>query len=263
MKKLLLLLFLLIGIPVIILGYFGFITPISSILGTDKPRDLGIKYTQEDLKSIRTKNQVKYEVLPETQSPSQTRSFSGQKQVNSDYTSREITATMNNQPWKYWPYKDVQVKFNADGSGEISGILVKEKVPGYASVIGIPSEATNFAIKFLPPDPVFYVKLKGSLVENKVSEFEPQAFEIGRIPMPLNVFLSLGGKNLVKTAFAQNIGEMTNELSKVKNKKALIIDFINTKVSSDFGSFYAKKAYFGENKVFFEGTLPEKISYTP
>jgi hypothetical protein len=263
MKKLLFILLIIVLIPVIILGYLGFITPISSILGTNKPRDLGIKYTQEDLTSIRNKNQVKYETLPQTTNPSQTRGFQGQKQVNSDYTSKEITATMNNQPWKYWPYKDVQVKFNADGSGEISGILMKEKFPEYASIIGIPSEATNFAMKFLPPDPVFYVKLKGSLVENKVSEFEPVAFEIGRVPMPLNVFLSLGGTNIIKPALAQNINEMTNELSKVQNKKALIIDFINTKLSSDFGSFYAKKAYFGENKVFFEGTLPEKISYTP
>jgi hypothetical protein len=141
--------------------------------------------------------------------------------------------------------------------------LIKDKVPAYASVIGVPSEATDFAMKFLPPDPVFYVKLKGALSDNKVSLFEPQAFQIGKIPMPLNVFLSLGMPKLVETAFAQDIGEMTDELSRVQNKKALIISFINDRLSSDFGSFYAKKAYCQENKLFFEGTLSEKILYTP
>ncbi len=264
MKKLLILLiiFAIFG-PVFILGYLGFIPGLSTLLGANRPRDLGIKYTQDDLKSCRSKSHVEYTSLPDSSSSSQTRQFSGQREVTAEFTSTEITATMNNQPWHFWPYQNVQVKFNADGSGEISGALIKERIPSYAETIGIPKEAADFAMKFLPAKPVFYVKMKAALTDNKVSVFEPQALQIGRLPMPLSLFLSFKGPQLINAAFAQDIGEMSQELSKVQNKKALIIGYINSRLSSAFGNFYAKKAYPGENKLFFEGILSEKISYTP
>jgi len=262
-KLFFLILVLLIAIPLFIFAYFGFIPGLSTILGADKPQDLGIKYTQADLKSCRSKSQVDYTTLPDASSPTQTRQFSGQRTVTAQFTAAEITATMNNQPWRFWPYKDIQVKFNADGSGEISGILLKDRIPGYAAVIGIPPEAADFAMKFLPANPVFYVKMKGALKNNQVSFFEPQALQIGRLPIPVNIFLSSGSLNLTAEVFAQNIGEMTNQLSKVKNKRSLIINYINGRLASAFGSFYAKSAYFEENKLIFDGTLTQKISYTP
>ncbi len=263
-KKLLLtIIIILILVPVITLGMLGFVPGLSSILGTDKPRDLGIKYTQSNLSSIRSRSQVQYLTLPDSNIPSLTRQFSGKRDITADFTSEEITATINNQPWKYFPYKNIQVKLNADGSGEISGILIKNKVPGYASAIGIPAEAIDFAMKYLPVDPVFYVKGKAALTDNKVSIFEPQSFQIGRVSLPIPLFLSMGGLRLIPQVYAQNLNDMTGDLSKVQNKRELIISYINGRLSSAFGSFYAKKAYFGDNKLFFDGTISDKISYTP
>lgn len=241
----------------------GLIPGLSDILGTNKPRDLGIKYSEADKTSCRLKTKTEIISLPDASSPVDTIKYVGQKTVNDNFTSAEITAVFNNRPWKYWPYKNVQIKFNSDGSGEISGILIKDKVPGYAAVIGAPQEATDFAMKFLPNNPVFYVKMKAALTDNKVSLFEPQAFEIGRLSMPLNLFLSFKGPQLIHQAFAQNIGDIAQELSKVQNKKALIIGYINSRLSSAFGNFYAKSASIGENRLHFEGTLNEKIAYTP
>jgi hypothetical protein len=264
MKKILLVIIILIILtPILFLGFMGLVPGLSTILGATSPRDLGIKYTQEDLKTIRSKSNVEYKVLPDSSTPSQTRQFAGKKDVAGEFTSAEITATMNNQPWKYWPYRNIQVKFNGDGSGEISGVFIKSKLSGYGSIIGAPKEAIDFATKFLPNDPVFYVKMKATLENNKIAVFEPQSFEIGRIPMPLGLFLSMGGIKLIESAYAQNPQEMSQELSKVQNKRQLIINFINQKLSSDFGEFYAKKASFGENKLFFDGSLTESISYSP
>jgi hypothetical protein len=264
MKKfLLILIIIIILVPVFALAFMGFVPGLSTLLGTDKPRDLGIKFNQEDLKSIRAKSHIEYKTLPDSSSPSQTRQFSGKRDVSTEFTSAEITATMNSQPWKYWPYKNVQMKFNGDGSGEVSGVLLKSKLQDYAVAINAPQEAINFAIKYLPADPVFYVKMKASLVNNKIGVFEPEKFEIGRMPMPLSLFLSMGGNTLIQSAYAQNPQEMSQELSKVQNKRQLIIDFINTRLSSDFGDFYAKKAYFEEDKLLFEGSLTESISYSP
>ncbi len=263
-KKLLLtIIIILILVPVISLGMLGFVPGLSSILGTDKPRDLKIRYTQANLQSIRSKSQVQYITLPDNSSPLMTRQFSGKRGVTASFSSEEITATLNNQPWKYWPYQNVQVKFNADGSGEISGILIKNKVPGYASAIGIPAEAIDFAMKYLPSNPVFYVKGKAALANNKVTLFEPEKFEIGRISIPVGIFLASGNFDIISKAYAQNLKDMTDDLTKVQNKKELIVGYINSRLSSAFGNFYAKTAYGGENKLFFEGTLPEKLSYTP
>lgn len=265
MKKVFFILFLVLIItPILILGFLGFIPGLSTLLGTDKPRDLGIRYTEADLKSCRVKSQVKYDTsLPDNSDPVQSVQYIGKRDINTEFTAQELTATMNNQPWKYWPYKNVQLKFNTDGSGEISGILIKSKIPGYAAIIGASVEVTNFAMKFLPNDPVFYVKMRASLKDNKVDLFEPQSLQIGRLPIPLDLFLSFRGPQLIGKAFAQDIGGMTKELSQVKNKKALIINYINSRLNGHLGSFYAKKAYFKENTAYFDGTLSERISYVP
>lgn len=262
--KILLIIFLIILLtPVLILGSLGFIPGLSPLLGADKPKDLGVRFTQADLTSVRTKSQIKYEALGESLPPTQSRSFSGSHPVTTEFSEKEIAATLNNQPWKYWPYKNVQVKFNADGTGEISGILIKSKIPGYAATIGIPPVAADFAMKYLPSDPIFYVKIKAALTDNKVSTFEPRALSIGRLPVPIGIFLSFAPPSLIQTALAQtDYQDMTQELSKVQNKKALIINYINSRLK-EFTGFYAKSAYFGENKIIFDGTLSDKILYSP
>lgn len=250
-------------LPVFSLGYFGFVPGLSDVLGANKPRDLGIKYTRQDLKAIREKSHVVYVALADNSNPVLTRQFSGKRELTAEFTSAQITATLNNQPWKYWPYKNVQVKFNSDGSGEISGVLIKGRVPGYAQAIGVPKEAVEFAMKYLPSDPVFYLKGKGGLSGNKVEVFEPQKFEIGRVSLPVGVFLAINKQNLMPKVYAQDIGQMTREPTGVKDKKSLIIGYINDSLATHFGSFYAKKAYFKEDKLIFDGTISDKISYTP
>lgn len=118
-------------------------------------------------------------------------------------------------------------------------------------------------MKYLPSNPVFYVKGKVSLVNNKVSLFEPEKFEIGRLSMPIGIFLAFSKFDIVPETYAQNLKGMTDDLSKVENKKGLIISYINSRLSTAFGNFYAKKAYFDENKIVFDGTISDKISYTP
>lgn len=242
--------------PILILGYFGFIPGISSLFGSDKPRDLNIRYTEADHQSARAKSKIEYGELPADTSASVSLVRTGTRAVKFEMTSAEASSLMNNRPWKYFPYSNVQVKFNGDGSAEISGALLKDRLPGYGAFIGMPKEALDFAMKFLPVNPVFYLKMKASLVNNQVAIFEPQTFEIGRMPLPVSIFLSVAPK-MIPEAYAVDIGGMTNELTKVSNKKALIISYINSRLSQTKG-FYAKSAYFSADKLFFDGSLAEK-----
>jgi len=243
-------------VPVALLGWFGFIPGLSDFLGATKPKNLGIIYQEADLQTGREKSQIVYETTEEILPPEKSWQTIGKREVKTEFTSSEVTAIMNNKPGAYYPYKNVQVKFNADGSGEISGSLIKSRLPMYGATFGAPKVAMDFIMKFLPENPVFYLKGKATLEKNMVGLFEPQVFEISRIPMPLNLFLSLAPSFGFKV-YAIDLVEMSSELSKVTNKKALIIDFINRRLS-DIEGFFAESAYMTENKLIFKGTLPEK-----
>jgi len=255
----LLFVFLLIVIPILGLGFMGFIPGLSSILGTNKARDLGIKYTEADRLSGRAKSQIEYGVLPENTDAVNSLVRTGTRVVKTEFTSQEITALANNRSWKYWPYANVQVKFNADGSAEISGNLIKDRLPGYGVYIGAPKQAVDFAIKFLPDNPSFYLKMKAALIDNKVSLFEPESFQIGRVPLPVSIFLSFADPSLLNPVYADTLSDMKEELAKVSDKRGLIISYINQRLSQMTG-FYAKSTSFGDNKLMFDGSLSEKES---
>ncbi len=249
---------LLVLITLLAAGYLGLVPGLSKIMGSDKPRDLGVRFSEADLATGRAKSQIVYDTLPENTPAAQSIQRFGKREVNTEFSSPEITTLMNNRPWKYWPYADVQVKFNADGSAEVSGILLKDRLAGYGAAIGLPQEAVDFAQKFLPANPALYVKGKAALAGNTVSVFEPEAFEIGRIPLPVGMFLSYlpnifsGGE-----VMAASQTDMASQLSQVKNKRELIINYINSRLSQING-FFAKEAKFGNNNLIFAGTLPER-----
>jgi len=218
-----------------------------------KPKDLGIEYTEKDLQSGKDKSQIVYESTASAISEKDYWQTFGKREINTAFSSAEATAIMNNKPGIYYPYKDVQVKFNADGTAEISGRLIKERIPVYAATFDAPQIAVDIAMKILPENPVFYLKGRASLENNEVGLFEPMRFELGRIPLPLEPILA----QKYGTAYAADINSVLSEISEVHNKRQLIIDFINSRLANIQG-FYAKKAYFEEDKLFYEGTLPER-----
>jgi hypothetical protein len=242
------------------LGYIGYIPAIANFLGTNKPRDLGIRFTEKDRVEAHTKSGIQYGTLPASTSDELSIQRFGKHNVDTSWTSAQASALMNNRPWKYWPYKDVQVKFNADGSAEVSGGLNKTVVPSYATAIGIPKMAVEFAMKLLPPTPIFYLKMKASLKDNKIEVFEPQAFQLNRIPLPVDKFLAFNKQifQLVKPVNAQLSIDMISNLAKVKNKKDLIIGYINDRLSGYSSFFYAKDARIEENKLIYKGTLADQ-----
>jgi hypothetical protein len=240
------------------LGYMGYIPAIAKLLGTNKPKDLGIRFTEQDHIDARAKGKVEWSTLPATSSDELSIQRFGKHDVDIELTSSQASSLMNNRPWKYWPYQNIQVKFNADGSAEVSGGLNKTVVPSYAAAIGIPKVAIEFAMKLLPPSPVFYLKMRTSLKDNHVAIFEPQSFELNRIPMPISAFLSFNRIHFIKEVNAQLSADMLTDLSKVKNKKDLIISYINGRLLGYNSFFYAKEALIEENKLIFKGALPDQ-----
>ena len=249
---LILLVVILIGV-VSWLGSLGYIPGLAGIMGANKPKSLGVTYTESDFNSARSKSQIIYGMLPDSTPIEQSIQRIGKRQAKISLTSAEATALLNNRPWKYWPVKDVQLKINEDGSAELSCVVIKEKLRGFAIANGIPANAVDIGLKFIPPDPAVYLKATTSLANNKVDQFDIQTVNLGKISLPVDKLLSLHLPRLIETTYAASLSDLWN----YKGKKDIIINFINERLSQIQG-FYAKSANFKGGKLNFDGTLSEK-----
>lgn len=236
-----------------IVGALGYIPGLSKVLGAEKPRDLGITYTETDFASARAKSQLQYLELPSTTPPEQSIVRAGTRPITTSWNSAEMTSLLNNRPWKYWPISDVQVRINDDGSAELSGVVDRDILKGYAAAIGVSPEVATGTISFMPPKSAFYVKAVTSLKENKVDKFEIQSVTYGKVNIPVDILLSQHKNNMINKAAA---ADATSELSKYSGKRAAIISFINERLSKITG-FYAKSASFNQGKLNFDGNLSE------
>ncbi len=172
MKKLLLFLLILILIPVGVLTYLGLVPSLSPYV--TKPIDFGIKTD----KSLVSAFESKYGEQNAT----------GKVKLDVNLTSEEITSIF--AVWEdrdvYFPLKNVQVRFNADGTGEASGYLKIGTAISLAKNLGYSDqdiEKGKEYIKYVSGDLPFYVKGTGGMTSNQLS-INPSTFRIGRVTVP-------------------------------------------------------------------------------
>ena len=222
---------------VLVAGYFGFVPGISNIFGSNKPRDLGVTATHADYLSVTAKDQIQRIDLPADTPPDQSLSFSGTQGANFNITQAEATALLNYNPWPYFALKDCQVRFNDDGTGEMSGILEIDKMHDYAIGRGYSDTDYNNILKYVQTYSVvqkempFYVKGTGSVV-NGVISFDFTKLEIGRLSIPV---------------------------SQLNDHKASLLDAAN-KAMSKVPGFSVKNFSIEGGQMHFDGTLPKTIT---
>lgn len=241
---------------VLVLGYLGYIPGLSDLMGANRPRDLGITYTEADRSAARAKSQLEYEALPANTAPAQSLQRSGTRSVTTAWSSAEMTALMNDRPWKYWPIRNVQLRINNDGTAELSGVVMRDKLSGYGQAIGVPQAVIDGVVKLLPPNPAFYVKAKTSLTNNTVSDFDIQSVSLGHVSIPVDTLLA---HHTIGSPARAQAADIATELNKYSGKKAAIVGFINQRLSQIPG-FFAKRAYFSDGKLNFDGSLSAKES---
>ena len=182
----LVILILVIGIA----GYFGFVPGVSTVMGANSPKDLGVKYTQQDLQSARAKLGQQLLLLPEGLEPKASRTYSGQKPINQRFTQEELTALVNDARWRFHPVKDAQVRINDDGTVEFSGKLMKDRLEGLIEsleLVGESRDQLNKGLGFFLTDPAIYAK--GSLtVTNNRMILNVDSAKVGRVPIPTESF---------------------------------------------------------------------------
>jgi hypothetical protein len=192
-----------------VVGYMGFMPGISDMLGTNKPKDLGVTFTPADLKSF----QAKHTVIVEPYTPTASNNsvlFSGLHAVNAAFTSAELTAAAAVKN-AFYPLTNVQVKITNDIM-EVSGKIMTGRIGDYAKFLGIPqdriSAVTGIVNKF-PANPAAYIKGKFEMVNNKITKFDIQEATIGKLSVVGQIMDNANG---VRSAIEEAIGYQKSKL---------------------------------------------------
>lgn len=149
-----------------LLIYLGLGINWSGLTAWNKPRDLGVRYTQADLDKGRATTGVELAELPALSSKSI--EFEGSKDISGEYSSEMITAMINGATYKYYPLTDTQVLIHPDGTLESSGNIDLNKVINWATDISggnSVSELEEYANSSFA-NPSFYITGTMSVVNN-------------------------------------------------------------------------------------------------
>jgi hypothetical protein len=227
-------------VSVLFLGYLGFVPGLSSAFGADKPRDLGVKYSQTDSQSAADKAKTKFQALPAAALPSDSVKVSANKvPVSTTFSDKELTARVaaHQAAWKFYPVSNAQVKIGPDGTIEAAGVIQMDRVYDYAAAQGISQEIVNTVIdrlKLSGTNPTFYVKGTGVVTDNKVTSLRVDALEFGRFSVPADWLASYKGTAI-----------------------SLIEDRLRV------SGIQAKSVTFGAGGMKFDGSLPETVGFSP
>ena len=123
-------------LSVLVLGYLGFVPIVSDLMGTNKPKDLGVSYSQTNYASGMDKVPGAIVLNPEYLCATCEYTSTGSVAVNTAFTQEEFTAMMNKRNSTVGPLRDAQFKFNADGTVEASGLLIDPRITGPVYVKG-------------------------------------------------------------------------------------------------------------------------------
>ncbi len=188
LKIVLITLLVIVVILLLIGGYFGFVPGVSTIFGSNKPRDLGITYTEQDRLNGRARLGWQLQELPPNLAPEESLKYSGQRAVTASFNNKELTAWIN-KSWKYILLTDAQIRVNPDGTVEASGILHPDRMEDYAKAMGASGETKDLINqygKYLIGNPAIYMKAGGTVVNNTVINARVYELQIGRYSVPAN-----------------------------------------------------------------------------
>lgn len=157
-----------------------------------KPKALGISYTQKDLDSTKQKLNVTFAPLPAAdQTATKTIIVSGSHPVDQTFSSAELTAAVDNRhnDYAYFPFRNVQIRVNPDGSVEGSATINYQDAVNYLVSLGVSRKAiAEGTAKFKIPNtnlPV-YLKASGAIINNN-SQINFSAAKIANINVPQNL----------------------------------------------------------------------------
>jgi hypothetical protein len=171
------------------LAYLGVVPGLSPMLA--RQVDLGIKpelaVVDKFDQSVRMQNELPGGVMPAAGKAT----YTGSKPLNV-----EVDSTQASSVFMYWkhldagtPLSNVQVRFNADGTAEASGILELGTAINLAKNLGYTdadiAKGEQY-VSYVNGNLPFYIKGTGN-VKNNVVTLNPTSFQLGRVTVPESI----------------------------------------------------------------------------
>lgn len=196
-------------VPLLIAGYFGLVPGLSSLMGANKAKDLGVTYTPADYQTFLAKTQTTMQDFANApanpEKPGKKVVFANPVTVaDQTVTQEELTAAINESGWLWMPIDNTQVKLT-DGTVEISGNLQLDYIVQFISFIGGVGygqaeidQAISWGKKLVNNAPI-YIKANGSVVNNQL-QLAVQEVQIGRYNVPVDIaqtVLSVGTQSAI------------------------------------------------------------------
>lgn len=205
MKKFIIIVSIIILIPLLALltiyAAMGGVPVVSSIIGADKPKDLGVRYTKADYDDLVAKLKIKVYPAPTSgRAVDYKKVYKGTKKIDMEYTDEVFTSILNINKPSYLMVSKTQVKFHKDGTMEASAMVNTDYVKDYIKLLTKGSEgkdlglAANVGIKFLntlPQKVPVYAAGKVEYIGNNHIHFDVKTVKVGVLPTPANL-LSTG-----------------------------------------------------------------------
>lgn len=195
-RKLGLIVLIVILLGALVAGWFGMVPGVSSLLGANKARDLGVQYTAADLVTYQEKTGIQfldYANAPENPNkPGKKMIFANPRTVDSLAISQEeLTAAVNSLNWRTMPLKNVQIRASG-GAVEVSGNLNAKNIAGFIKFIGgvgysqqDVDKAASWAIRLVNNAPVYVRASVGA--ENDQLSFTLHEAKVGRLAIPQGI----------------------------------------------------------------------------
>lgn len=199
-----------------------------------RPTVLGVRYTAGDLASAQQKLGVTHEALP-AHTMGKTIIVSGSHPVGKTFTSSELTALADNRQkqYAYFPFRNVQIRINPDGSVEGSATVGFQDAVRYLVTLGVSEQdVIEGAKKLNVPNATLpvYLKVSGSVI-NDTSSITVQSAKIANIPVP--------------EEYVNQYGPALNPL-------------VDSVITSRKPSYHIEKLEVVDGAVHFKGTSPDK-----
>ena len=111
-------------------GATGLVPGVSGLMGTNRPRDLGVRYTDADYESGLQKIPGHSVTNPEYMCVTCDYVSEGSVPADATFTQEEFTAQVNTLNAEKGPVSDAQVRFNEDGTLETSAAVADSRFSG-------------------------------------------------------------------------------------------------------------------------------------
>jgi len=171
------------------LAYLGVLPLISPLIA--KPIDLGIEADQTLVTQFDQAhgmiNELPNGVVPSDREPI----YEGEVSLDIELNSAQVTSILAYWRGRYakMPIRDVQIRFNPDGTSEASGILEIGTAITMAKQLGYSEadiEKGKSYVKYIAGDLPFYLKGTASVSDNQVM-INPTTMQVGRVNVPASI----------------------------------------------------------------------------